>query len=157
MIKMDYKYDNSGIELLMVHMNLEDIINAVENLYNAEEEDTEESFDEGMSQEEMYEHEETMDSGSSCQGNGGGVRYGTVTDLLSFVNLISDTQLDALQHLPDEMGVLLNKVRLWRIYSCQIVYQIALCRLHESESERGLFAIKVCTDKEFTLPGRCIH
>ncbi|XP_062336140.1 mitogen-activated protein kinase kinase kinase 8 [Osmerus eperlanus] len=106
---MDYKYDNSGIELLMVHMNLEDIINAVENLYNAEEEDTGESFDEGMSQEEMYEHEETMDSGSSCQGNGGGVRYGTVTDLLSFVNLISDMQLDALQHLPEEMGVLLNK------------------------------------------------
>ncbi|KAM4605896.1 mitogen-activated protein kinase kinase kinase 8 [Polymixia lowei] len=117
---MEYKYDN-GIELLLAHMNIEDIINAVETLYHIEEEEEEEegglSFEEeGLSQEEMDENEETGDSGDSGsqqKGHGGGVgagvRYGTVSDLLSFVNLISDMQQAALQPLPEEMGVLLNK------------------------------------------------
>ncbi len=115
---MDYKYDN-GVELLLAHMNIEDIINAAETLYQLEEEEEGGlSFEEeGLSQEEMDENEEAGDSeGSEDQqkdyvSGAGGVRYGTVTDLLSFVNLISNMQASALQHLPEEMGVLLNKVR----------------------------------------------
>ncbi|XP_037613037.1 mitogen-activated protein kinase kinase kinase 8 [Sebastes umbrosus] len=116
---MDYKYDN-GVELLLAHMNLEDIINAAETLYQLEEEEEEEegglSFEEeGLSQEEMDENEEAGDLvGSGGQQKDyvdgvGGVRYGTVADLLSFVNLLSSMQAAALQHLPEEMGVLLNK------------------------------------------------
>lgn len=117
---MDYKYDN-GVELLLAHMNIEDFINAAETLYRLEEEEEEEgglSFEEeGLSQEEMDENEEAGDSeGLGVQQKDyvdgvGGVRYGTVTDLLSFVNLLSNMQGAALQHLPEEMGVLLNKVR----------------------------------------------
>ena len=116
---MKYKYDN-GIELLLAHMNLEDIINAAETLYQLEQEEEEEeegglSFEEGLSQEEMDENEEAGDLGSQqkdyADGGGGGVRYGTVTDLLSFVNLLSSMDTAALPHLQKEMGVLLNKVR----------------------------------------------
>lgn len=117
---MDYKYDN-GVELLLAHMNIEDIINAAETLYQLEEVEEEEgglSFEEeGLSQEEMDENEEAgelVGSGSQQKDYAdgvGGVRYGTVTDLLSFVNLLSNMQAAALQHLPKEMGVLLNKVR----------------------------------------------
>lgn len=122
---MDYKYANAGIELLLAHMNIEDIIGAVENLYHTKEEEAGALCEEGLSQEEMDENEETVDdSGDEVtgvtggtqgtqQGNGGGmVRYGTASDLLSFVNLISNMQPEALQHQPEEMGVLLNKVRL---------------------------------------------
>lgn len=112
---MDYKYDN-GIELLLAHMNIEDIINAAETLYQLKEEEEAEglSFDEeGLSQEEMDENEEVGDpeEQKDFPDRDGGVRYGTVTDLLSFVNLLSNMQTAALQHLPQEMGVLLNKVR----------------------------------------------
>lgn len=116
---MDYKYDD-GVELLLAHMNIEDIINAAENLYQLEEVEEEGGLsfeEEGSSQEEMDENEEAGDSvGSRSQQTDyedgvGGVRYGTVTDLLSFVNLLSNMQASALQHLPKEMGVLLNKVR----------------------------------------------
>ncbi|KAF0028325.1 hypothetical protein F2P81_019412 [Scophthalmus maximus] len=110
---MDYKYDD-GIELLLAHMNIEDIINAAESLYQIREEEAEEgglSFEEeGLSQEEMDENDEAGESGAEHKGGGaGGVRYGTVADLLSFVNLLSSMQVAALQHLPREMGVLLNK------------------------------------------------
>uniref|UniRef100_A0A4W5JQA7 Mitogen-activated protein kinase kinase kinase 8 n=1 Tax=Hucho hucho TaxID=62062 RepID=A0A4W5JQA7_9TELE len=118
---MDYKYANAGIELLLAHMNIEDIIGAVENLYHTEEEEAG-VLCEGLSQEEMDENEETVDDSEdevtgvtggtqgTQQGKGGGmVRYGTVSDLLSFVNLISNMQPEALQHQPGEMGVLLNK------------------------------------------------
>lgn len=115
---MACKYD-SGVELLLAHMNIEDIISAAERLYQLEEEEEEalSLLEEGLSQEEMDENEEAGDS----EGSGGeqkdyvegagGVRYGTVSDLLSFVNLLSSMQPAALQHLPEEMGVLLNKVR----------------------------------------------
>lgn len=118
MNKMDYKYD-SGIELLLAHMNIEDIIDAVETLYHAGEDKRGLSFEEeGLSQEEMDQNEEAGDAGdlvgSGTQEKGqGGVRYGTVSDLLSFVNLISAMQATALQHLPEEIGVLLNKVRAY--------------------------------------------
>ncbi|XP_035509349.1 mitogen-activated protein kinase kinase kinase 8 isoform X2 [Morone saxatilis] len=109
---MDYKY--TGVELLLAHMNIEDIINAAETLYQLEEEeDRGLSFEEeGLSHEEMDENEEAEGSGSPQKDyvdGVGGVRYGTVTDLLSFVNLLSNMQTAALQHLPEEMGVLLNK------------------------------------------------
>ncbi|XP_076617089.1 mitogen-activated protein kinase kinase kinase 8 [Chaetodon auriga] len=116
---MDYKYDN-GVELLLAHMNIEDIINAAETLYQLEQVEEEEeaglSFEEeGLSQEEMDENEEAGDTEDSrshqkdCVDGVGGVRYGTVTDLLAFVNLLSSMQAAALEHLPEEMGVLLNK------------------------------------------------
>ncbi|XP_034562376.1 mitogen-activated protein kinase kinase kinase 8 [Notolabrus celidotus] len=117
---MDYKYDN-GVELLLAHMNIEDIINAAERLYKLEEVEEEEegglSFDEeSLSQEEMDENEEAgglVGSGGHHEDygadEGGSVRYGTVTDLLSFVNLLSNMQAAALQNVPAEMGVLLNK------------------------------------------------
>lgn len=102
---MDYKYDDC-VELLLAHMNVEDIINAAERLYQLEEVEEEE----GLSQEEMDENEE---AGDVVEGSGRErtVRYGTVTDLLSFVNLLSDMQPAGLQRLSEEMGVLLNKVR----------------------------------------------
>lgn len=116
---MDYRYDH-GVELLLAHMNIEDIITAAERLYQLEEEEEEGGLsfeEEGLSQEEMDENEETGElegSGSEQQDYKemvGGVRYGMVTDLLSFVNLLSNMQSAALQHMPQETGVLLDKVR----------------------------------------------
>ena len=130
---MDYKYDD-GIELLLNHMNIEDIIDAVESLYQIEstagaaEEASKEGlgFEEGDN-EEMDDSEEAGESGSKLGGRGeggveeadgkgveggaGGVKYGKATDLLDFINLISDMALVERQHLPEEMGVMLNKVR----------------------------------------------
>lgn len=117
---MDYRYDN-GVELLLAHMNIEDIITATERLYQLEEEQAEEgglSFEEeGLSQEEMDDNEELGDSeGSGSEANhfgtvADGVQYGTVTDLLSFVNRLSNMQSAAQKHSSEEVGVLLNKVR----------------------------------------------
>lgn len=116
--KMDYKYD-TGLELLLAHMNVEDIINAAETLYQLEEEEEEEgglSFDEeGLSQEEMDENEEVgeMEENQKDYSDGvSGVQYGTVPNLLSFVNLLSNMQTAPVQHPPQEIGVLLNKVGL---------------------------------------------
>lgn len=106
---MDYGYDN-GVELLLAHMNIEDIITATERLYQLEEEQVEEG------PEEMDDNEEVGDSeGSGRESNhfvkvAEGVQYGTVTDLLSFVNRLSDMQSAALKHSSEEVGVLLNKV-----------------------------------------------
>lgn len=118
-IKMDYKCE-TGLELLLAHMNVEDIINAAETLYQLEEEEEDDgglSFDEeSLSQEEMDENEEggeRVGLGDEQKDNAtgvGGVRYGTVADLLSFVNMLSNMQAAALQHLHKEMGVLLSKV-----------------------------------------------
>uniref|UniRef100_H3CTH6 Mitogen-activated protein kinase kinase kinase 8 n=1 Tax=Tetraodon nigroviridis TaxID=99883 RepID=H3CTH6_TETNG len=106
---MDYRYDN-GVELLLAHMNIEDIITATERLYQLEEEQVEEgglSFEE----EEMDDNEELGDSeGSGSEANvADGVQYGTVTDLLSFVNRLSNMQSAALKPSSKEVGVLLNK------------------------------------------------
>lgn len=120
---MDYKY-HSGIELLLAHMNIEDIINAAETLYQLEEEEAGLSFEEeGVSPEEMDENEETGNSEKEQEeyaDSVGCVRYGTASDLLSFVNLLSNMKAAAMQHLPQEMGVLLNKVRTIgrRLFSC---------------------------------------
>ncbi|XP_068160297.1 mitogen-activated protein kinase kinase kinase 8 [Antennarius striatus] len=109
---MDYKYDH-GLELLLAHMNIEDIINASESLYQLEEARGLSFEEEGLSQEEMDENEETSYSegleGQEKDYVDGGVRYGTVTDLLSFVNRLSNMQTASLEHLPEETGVFLNK------------------------------------------------
>lgn len=117
---MDYGYDN-GVELLLAHMNIEDFITATERLYQLEEEQVGEgglSFEEeGLSQEEMDGNEELGHSeGSGGQANGfgklaDGAQYGTVADLLSFVNRLSNMQPAALKPSAQEVGVLLNKVR----------------------------------------------
>ncbi|XP_026147988.1 mitogen-activated protein kinase kinase kinase 8 isoform X2 [Mastacembelus armatus] len=110
---MNYKYDN-GLELLLAHMNIEDIINAADTLYQLEEEEAGGlSFEEeGLSQEQMNENVEPVcarrEQKDYAEGFGG-VRYGTVMDLLSFVNLLSNMQAEAPQHKAQEIGVLLKK------------------------------------------------
>ncbi|KAM8882015.1 mitogen-activated protein kinase kinase kinase 8 [Synchiropus picturatus] len=102
---MEYKYDD-GIELLLAHMNIEDIINVAETFYRLEEEDR-------VSPRVMDGNEEAgghVESKNEHIGGGdGSVRYGTVTDLLAFVNTLSDMQVTAHQSVNEEMGVLLNK------------------------------------------------
>lgn len=97
---MDYKYED-GIGLLLAHMNIEDIISAAETFYQLED---------SLSQKAMDESKGAAGLGV-CEADGAvGVQYGTVTDLLSFVNLLSNMQRAAsLQHLAEETGVLLNK------------------------------------------------
>lgn len=118
--KMEYNYDNH-IKLLLAHMNIEDIIDAAETLYQLEEAEEEESslLSEGeslspvaMDGNEEIENFVSQESQEGYTGGAGSVRHGTVTDLLSFVNLLSHMQAAALQHLPEEMGVLLNKVSI---------------------------------------------
>lgn len=119
LIKMEYKYDdNMAIELLLSHMNIEDVMDAMDTLYQskkkkADEEEVGIIFEEGLFQEHVEENEENGDSVLSepqKQGHiAGEVRYGTVSDLLSFVNRISDMKPAASQQFPEEMGVLLNK------------------------------------------------
>ncbi|XP_049604597.1 mitogen-activated protein kinase kinase kinase 8 [Syngnathus scovelli] len=115
--KMESTYDNH-IELLLAHMNIEDIINAAETLYQLEKEDDEEggllSEAESLSPVEMDGNEEigkfvNRESQEDYSDGDESVRHGTVSDLLSFVNLLSNMQAAALQHLTEEMGVLLNK------------------------------------------------
>ncbi|XP_061614604.1 mitogen-activated protein kinase kinase kinase 8 isoform X2 [Phyllopteryx taeniolatus] len=112
---MEYNYDNH-IELLLAHMNIEDIINAAETLFQFEEEEEREgslsSEGESLSPVAMDGNEDIGKFGTQQEGytnEAGSVQHGTVTDLLSFVNLLSNMQATALQHLPEEMGVLLNK------------------------------------------------
>uniref|UniRef100_A0A3B1JSM6 Mitogen-activated protein kinase kinase kinase 8 n=1 Tax=Astyanax mexicanus TaxID=7994 RepID=A0A3B1JSM6_ASTMX len=107
---MDFKNENAEIELLLAHMNIGDILQAVEHLYsNREEEESGVLFEECLSQDEMDENEESSGSLVSHVQNGGKVRYGTVSDLLAFVNMISNTQVATLKELGEEFGVLLNK------------------------------------------------
>lgn len=123
---MDYKYD-IGIELLLAQMSMEDRINAAESLYQLEQVDEEEEEeeaglsleDESLSQEEMDENEETLGSRKEdyCDGDGD-IRYGTESDLLAFVNQLSNMQAAALQNVPEEMGVLLNRVRSLCMTKC---------------------------------------
>lgn len=107
---MDFKNENAEIELLLAHMNIGDILQAVEHLYsNREEEESGVLFEECLSQDEMDENEESSGSLVSHVQNGGKVRYGTVSDVLAFVNMISNTQVSTLKELGEEFGVLLNK------------------------------------------------
>ncbi|KAM9839853.1 mitogen-activated protein kinase kinase kinase 8 [Aulostomus maculatus] len=113
LIKMERKYDNE-MELLLGHMNIEDFINAAETLYQIEEEEEKVLFldEDTLSHEAMDENEEDLMCCGSLKKDYtdgvGGVQHGTVSDLLSFINLLSNMQEEAVQHLPEEMGVLLN-------------------------------------------------
>ncbi|XP_048883071.1 mitogen-activated protein kinase kinase kinase 8 isoform X1 [Brienomyrus brachyistius] len=104
---MDCQSDQ--IEMLLAHMNIEDIINAAETLFPSIESGA--SSGDTSSRDEM-EDEENTDSrnteDSSCGNRAlGRVRYGPVTELLSFVNEICSSQFDT--GLSEEMGVMLNK------------------------------------------------
>ncbi|XP_066520753.1 mitogen-activated protein kinase kinase kinase 8 [Hoplias malabaricus] len=107
---MDFKNDNVGIELLLAHMNIGDILQAVEHLYSErEEEESGVLFEECLSQDEMDENEETSEDLVSHMQNCGKVRYGGVSDLLAFVNMVSNSPPSTLKDLQKEIGVLLNK------------------------------------------------
>ncbi|KAJ8278062.1 hypothetical protein GJAV_G00083410 [Gymnothorax javanicus] len=106
---MEYKNDNGEIELYLAHMNIEDIFSAVEILYPCES-SLGASFEDSLSLEDMDENEETADSVSLEMAPAlGSVRYGAVSDMLSFINLISNTPPASLKHLKEEMGVILNR------------------------------------------------
>lgn len=108
---MEYKNENAGIELLLAHMNIEDFIQEAENFYCVSEEvESEVSFEESFSQEDMDENEETSQDLITHAQNPGKVRYGTASDLLDFVNMVSNTPSSSLLDVGQEMGVLLNKV-----------------------------------------------
>lgn len=108
---MEYENENAGIELLLAHMNIEDFIQEAENFYCVGEEvETGISFEESFSQEDMDEIEETPQDLISHVQNPGKVRYGTASDLLDFVNTVSNTPSSSLLEMGEEMGVLLNKV-----------------------------------------------
>ncbi|KAI2658468.1 Mitogen-activated protein kinase kinase kinase 8 [Labeo rohita] len=107
--RMEYKNENAGIELLLAHMNIEDFIQEAENFYCVDEEvEPEVSFEESFSQEDMDEIEETPQDIISHVQSPGKVRYGTASDLLDFVNMVSNKP-SSLSEVGEEMGVLLNK------------------------------------------------
>lgn len=108
---MEYKNENAGIELLLAHMNIEDFIQEAENFYCVSEEvESEVSFEDSFSQEDMDENEETSQDLITHAQSPGKVRYGTASDLLDFVNMVSNTPSSSLLDVGQEMGVLLNKV-----------------------------------------------
>lgn len=104
---MDFQNDNVGIELLLAHMNYEVIIDAMERLYSEREEE------ECLSQDKMDKRLDVSDVMPSnilvSENQEGKVMYGSVTDLLAFVNMVSNTPASTLSKLRKEIGVLLNK------------------------------------------------
>ncbi|KTG02761.1 hypothetical protein cypCar_00004461 [Cyprinus carpio] len=108
--RMEYENENAGIELLLAHMNIEDFIQVAEDFYCVGEEvEAGVSFEESFSQEDMDEIEETPQDLISHVQNPGKVRYGTASDLLDFVNMVSNIPSSSLLEVGEEMGVLLNK------------------------------------------------
>lgn len=114
---MDFENRNVDLELLLAHMNIGDIIEAVERLRSDRESEVEsgESLVEALSGDNMDESE--LSDGTSSPDlvsrvQDGKVRYGSVADLLAFVNMVSNTPASTLSKLKEEeLGVLLNKVR----------------------------------------------
>ncbi|MGH0159717.1 UNVERIFIED_CONTAM: hypothetical protein FKN15_056527 [Acipenser sinensis] len=113
---MEYANENAGIELLLAHMNLEDFIDVMGHLYPPEDTAVIEESLVSMAQEEMDEIEETassllLDDSDDDKPSllGVGMKYGTVNDLLSFANWVSNTPQTTLQQQKHEMGVVLNK------------------------------------------------
>ncbi|XP_033855168.2 mitogen-activated protein kinase kinase kinase 8-like [Acipenser ruthenus] len=113
---MEYANENARIELLLAHMNLEDFIDVMGHLYPPEDTAVIEESLVSMAQEEMDEIEETassllLDDSDDDKPSLLGVcmKYGTVNDLLSFANWVSNTPQTTLQHQKHEMGVVLNK------------------------------------------------
>lgn len=100
----------------MAHMNIGDIIEAVERLCSdrEDEEESGESLVEGLSGDNTDENE--LSDGTASPDlvprvQNDKVRYGNVADLLAFVNMVSNTSASTLSKLEHELGVLLNKVR----------------------------------------------
>lgn len=131
---MDFENQNVGLELLLAHMNLGDIIEAVERLCSDREdgEESGESLVEGLSGDTMDENE--LSDGSALPDlvsrvQNDKVRYGSVADLLAFVNMVSNTPASTLSKLEEELGVLLNKVRngLFNRTFLYSVYSLSLC------------------------------
>lgn len=131
---MDFENQNVGLELLLAHMNLGDIIEAVERLCSdrEDEEESGESLVEGLSGDTMDENE--LSDGSALPDlvsrvQNDKVRYGSVADLLAFVNMVSNTPASTLSKLEEELGVLLNKVRngLFNRTFLYSVYSLSLC------------------------------
>ncbi|MBN3311714.1 M3K8 kinase, partial [Atractosteus spatula] len=107
---MEYVNENEGIRLLLAHMNLEDFISVMGTFYPDE---GAELFEESLTHEEMDENEEIVDS-LVPEANKDNlllerVRYGTVADLLTFANRVSNTPPAVFKHQSQEAGVLLNK------------------------------------------------
>ena len=177
---MDYKYDD-GIELLLNHMNIEDIIDAVESLYQIESKVgvAEEASKEGLGfgegdNEEMDDSEEAGESGSEpggrseggvaeeesgegVDGGAGGVKYGKATDLLDFINLVSDMALAERQHLPEEMGVVLNKVRARMPLFKQVLIVLVLLLAPLQFVDRFFLVICVLHVVFFLIFVLCLH
>ncbi|XP_055032103.1 mitogen-activated protein kinase kinase kinase 8 [Misgurnus anguillicaudatus] len=113
--RMEYENENAGIKLLLAHMNIEDFIQEADHFYCVGEEmESGISFEESFSQDDMLDDNgETPVIGapddviSNVQKHGK-VHYGTSTELLDFVNMVSSTS-SSLLDMSEEMGVLLNK------------------------------------------------
>ncbi|XP_006634149.1 mitogen-activated protein kinase kinase kinase 8 isoform X1 [Lepisosteus oculatus] len=107
---MEYVNENEGIRLLLAHMNLEDFISVMGTFYPDE---GAELFEESLTQEEMDENVEIVDSLVPEDNKDNllveRVRYGTVADLLTFANRVSNTPPAVFKHQSQEAGVLLNK------------------------------------------------
>ncbi|KAL2085824.1 hypothetical protein ACEWY4_019144 [Coilia grayii] len=106
---------NIGIDILLSHWDMEEVLELLEDLYPAGEEEEEEgSSEEGLSQEETAGTPVSDMFVQATRPSGqGGVQYGNVTDLLAFISCISGathgvpTQSDI--HLNKDTGVLLKK------------------------------------------------
>lgn len=103
---MEYKNENAGIELLLAHMNIEDFIQEAEKFYCVEEVESSASFEESFSQDDIDEEA----PGMAVSRDLGKVNYGTASELLDFVNTVSNMP-SSLLDVGEEMGVLLNKVQ----------------------------------------------
>ncbi|MBN3311153.1 mitogen-activated protein kinase kinase kinase 8 [Amia ocellicauda] len=103
---MEYMNENVGIQLLLMRMKLESCIGA----YDIEEVDLSEG---SLTQDEMDENEEITDSLVLDESKHGllhdRVGYGSVNELLSFANVVSDDPQVLHKHQLQEIGVLLNK------------------------------------------------
>ncbi|XP_051968267.1 mitogen-activated protein kinase kinase kinase 8-like [Xyrauchen texanus] len=113
--RMKFKNENAGIELLLAHMNIEDFIQEADHFYCVcKEVESEVSFEESFSEDDMDENEQTSETVASHDlisrmKNHGKVRYGTPSELLDFVNMVSNAPSSSLSEVRKEMGVLLNK------------------------------------------------
>lgn len=110
---MEYKNENDGIELLLAHMNIEDFIQGDHFYRVGEEVESSISFDESFSQDDMDEETPGMGESSDLISHVqklGKVHYGTSSELLDFVNMVSNTP-SSLLDVGEEVGVLLNKVQ----------------------------------------------
>ncbi|KAA0725190.1 Mitogen-activated protein kinase kinase kinase 8 [Triplophysa tibetana] len=108
---MEYKNENDGIELLLAHMNIEDFIQGDHFYRVGEEVESSISFDESFSQDDMDEETPGMGESSDLISHVqklGKVHYGTSSELLDFVNMVSNTP-SSLLDVGEEVGVLLNK------------------------------------------------